>query len=443
MSYINKLVDILCPGPNRIDVLHSLAGSKHFKSATTNNYLPTIVPRNQKTRNLSDSDLLKSLVKCEFDIMKQSPKGSLQKRVVRALLIHGISQTTLLREFSQYFECPRIDAGTCYAQGKMDYETMIGGVVLCQKDFGRKSIKDKVVEDAVKFILDKANIKTVSWGNIEIVLSENETVVLPKITRLATPKAIWDRYVDYYLDSGVSYINCSTFYEILRAITRSDQQILSLVDYVQSLLVTDTIENLQTTIDDILCDKEEKQDLSDYLSSLSLFLKYGFNHHAKKQNDNSTSHGLQFILGNPSRRCVDGNINKASLTCAECRFPHYSIDKIKKSIVKNNTTLTSEQVNDCLKVLDDALDRFLIYMGHKARCANQNESISKIEQDTKDKCVTTKGKTVKGLIAMDFKMKFNPISARESTIDRYGKRGISWHGFCIIYYLFEEKQLLL
>ena len=77
------------------------------------------------------------------------------------------------------------------------------------------------------------------------------------------------------------------------------------------------------------------------------------------------------------------------------------------SIVKNNTTLTSEQVNDCMKVLDDALDRFVIYMGHKARCVNQNESLSKIEQDMKDKCVRTKGKTVKGLIVMDFKR--NPI----------------------------------
>ena len=64
MICINKLVDILCPGPNRIDVLHSLAGSKHFKSTTTNNHLPTVVPRNQKTRKIRNRDLLKSLVKC-------------------------------------------------------------------------------------------------------------------------------------------------------------------------------------------------------------------------------------------------------------------------------------------------------------------------------------------------------------------------------------------
>ena len=45
-----------------------------------------------------------------------------------------------------------------------------------------------------------------------------------------------------------------------------------------------------------------------------------------------------------------------------------------------------------------------------------------------------------GLLVMDFKMKFNPMNARESTLDHYGKRGISWHGFCIIYYLYDENS---
>ena len=40
---------------------------------------------------------------------------------------------------------------------------------------------------------------------------------------------------------------------------------------------------------------------------------------------------------------------------------------------------------------------------------------------------------------MDFKMNFNPINVRESTIDHYGKRGISWHGFYLIYYMYDEN----
>ena len=35
----------------------------------------------------------------------------------------------------------------------------------------------------------------------------------------------------------------------------------------------------------------------------------------------------------------------------------------------------------------------------------------------------------------DFKMRFEPISSRETTVDLQGKRGILWHGFCLIFYL--------
>ena len=78
-------------------------------------------------------------------------------------------------------------------------------------------------------------------------------------------------------------------------------------------------------------------------------------------------------------------------------------------------------------------------MGHKTRYTNQNESIKKIEDDMKKVCIQSNGKNVKGLLVMDFKMKFNPLDARESTINHYGKRGISWHDFCIIYYLYDNE----
>ena len=35
----------------------------------------------------------------------------------------------------------------------------------------------------------------------------------------------------------------------------------------------------------------------------------------------------------------------------------------------------------------------------------------------------------------DYKMKFKPISTRKTTLDHYGKQGISWHGFCLQIYL--------
>ena len=208
---------------------------------------------------------------------------------------------------------------------------------------------------------------------------------------------------------------------------------------MKSLLVNDSPENLQQIIDDIIDDQEEKNALSDDLSSLGIFLKYGYRHHVMIRNDDCTTHDLDYILGNQLRKNKDNSIDKHSITCTECKFPYYAIDKLKRKIVRHNNTLNSAQVNDALKVLDDALERFVIYMGHKARCTNQNESIKKIEDDMKKVCIESNRKNVKGLLVMDFKMKFNPLDARESTINHYGKRGISWHSFCIIYYLYDNE----
>ena len=36
-------------------------------------------------------------------------------------------------------------------------------------------------------------------------------------------------------------------------------------------------------------------------------------------------------------------------------------------------------------------------------------------------------------------MKFELMSSRETTLD-HCKRGISWHGFCIEFYLLEDKE---
>ena len=38
---------------------------------------------------------------------------------------------------------------------------------------------------------------------------------------------------------------------------------------------------------------------------------------------------------------------------------------------------------------------------------------------------------------VDFKMKFEVLSSRESSLEHFGKRGISWHGCALVYYLYE------
>ena len=76
-------------------------------------------------------------------------------------------------------------------------------------------------------------------------------------------------------------------------------------------------------------------------------------------------------------------------------------------------------------------------MAHCSKCTNQNKDIDKIYNNMIDKC-NAKTKSVTALMIGDLKMKFEPLSSQETTIDHYEKCGISWHGFCIQFYLLQS-----
>ena len=109
-------------------------------------------------------------------------------------------------------------------------------------------------------------------------------------------KALWERYCESYLEQSEQCLKRSSMYNIMQAITRSRQKIISSVDYVQSLLVSDPIENIQNMIEDLIKDRIIKEVIENYLESLSVFIKYTFNHHAQIDGDNSSSHRLKFIF---------------------------------------------------------------------------------------------------------------------------------------------------
>ena len=63
-------------------------------------------------------------------------------------------------------------------------------------------------------------------------------------------------------------------------------------------------------------------------------------------------------------------------------------------------------------------------------------AISQMELDMKELCLRSRGSTINAIIIIDFKMKYEIKSSRESTVEHYGKRGLGWHGMVNIFYLF-------
>ena len=176
--------------------------------------------------------------------------------------------------------------------------------------------------------------------------------------------------------------------------------------------------------------------LTQYLSATITFLKYRYSYHVTEQSDDCSSHDLNYILGRQSDfyTSSDSIHTKNGVTCSRCKFPFFVCNEVKKHVLMIGDD-DSLRRNDAIKVIDECQRKFKLFMGHRARCTNQNKAISDIEQKMKDDCLDKSNRNVTAIMIGDFKMKFEPMSSRESSIDHYAKRGISWHGFCLIFYL--------
>ena len=123
-----------------------------------------------------------------------------------------------------------------------------------------------------------------------------------------------------------------------------------------------------------------------------------------------------------------------------CKFPFCTCHHLRSILLQLN--IEKERgclCDDAIRVIDAISEKFKFFLAHQARCKCQSMAISQSEENIKKVCVESKGKNINALLIMDFKMKFKTKSSRETTVKHYGKRGIGWHGFAIIFYLLDGE----
>ena len=150
------------------------------------------------------------------------PKGSLQKRVIAAVLAKGLT----VDHRQQLCDKGLIKfAGPTESRAFTDATTLIQGQLLTQPTITRQRITEREIKNCVAWTLTQANVGVLSWGTKTIQLSKDEVVLLPKITRKKLRKHMWD---DYCIDPDVpSRVGRTTFYEIVSAITSGSSKTLT------------------------------------------------------------------------------------------------------------------------------------------------------------------------------------------------------------------------
>ena len=423
-SCIDKMSLVICPGPSRPELLRCVAKSIKIAnlkliSAEQDNTNETVLDYKQMYERLADTVCI---------ALKHQKKRSTEKRVLGAILYKGTTynnRSALLRKHNMTFA-----RGQPEVQAIKDFEAMkLGNVV--EKTVASYSHKsDSVIQKAVDYVLSEKFTAPSSFGMHEVVISANEKISLPNIMRKQSRTEIVAAYKNHTKDEP-SRIGRNTMFAIMNATTTCDEKVLMAIDYVTSILVNETCEVLQTIIDRCI-HPSLKDTATSLVHTTKNFLKHQYGDHVSIPSDSICFHGLKYGL---DTKCQP----KSGHNCIQCSFPFYTCDELKKMVISSPCE-SNDMIQDAKKVIMDIKMKFKLYMAHVCRKRLQTEQISSREMECKKLCEQSKGKHIKAVAIMDFKMKFETKSSRESSVEHFGKRGMGWHGFALSFFLWEKNN---
>ncbi len=476
---ISQSLKVLCPGPGYDQFKKELISNQYLKvsekkvsgkKADVNKN--TTDTSNMNSFKRTSSEKLGSVISTLCKWSNISKKRSIERRVIRAILNDAFLRHEI-KEMKDGEHALHFGNGQPVSQARDDGKLLRLGKKLNLKTITRQNKSDCTVHKCVDFILNEQNVSSVSWGSKTILSQSIGEIVLPKLTRKLEISEMYRKYKALATDD-TERLKMTSFYAISNVLTTNDESMLQSIDYVSGLLANESCETLQDIVDKLVPTELHKK-CTKYITVAKNFMKNQFKDQIMIEDD-CCFHTLEYAL------CKDIPLRENTSDNA-CKFPFFVCDYIKsiinpsgnknsnvssyptgESTTTNNpstnvggssnetdsmdtisdvdeTSIIPENVRkDATDVIDGINEKFRLFLSHQARCQCQSVAISLIEDEIKELCSKSKGNQIKALIIMDFKMKFESKSSRETTIEHYGKRGIGWHGFAVIFYLLDDNS---
>ena len=378
-----------------------------------------------------------------------------------------------------------------------DYDTIIQNKMLESTKRSIRRYDEEQLQNLVKFVLSEKNVGLFAWKSRRKVIRETGEVV-ENFPDCARKRSIADMYREYKsLPNIGKHFGKSTFFDVASLLTVDNKRVIKAVDYVQGRLINDSCGTLQRIIDVMISDSSMKKDHTRLVQVCRNFLKNQYQNHLKKDDDCCT-HSIEYslnkrypdgtriskyfdidgqqvlyhgkvvcydkhtgfykILYDDGDECEMHDIDmeecaiKRPCNCNACKFPHFVCDQIQKQVCFETEKQVEEAESDSMRnilknrctdavmVIDDVENKFVLYMAHVVRKINQQQRIKQMHQEMEEKCTESKGTTTTAKICIDWKMKWEPYTDRETTQEHYGKRGTSWHGAYIMYHEWSEEE---
>ncbi|GBG24416.1 Hypothetical Protein FCC1311_006342 [Hondaea fermentalgiana] len=312
---------------------------------------------------------LESLVAALTTVIKAAPKGSVQGRVARAILIKGASS----KRVSELRASKTVSfGGSTVQRAYQDFNACANGEVVAKSKCRRSNFDEDLVRRAVRFLISPENVSGVPWALREVRLSAHEVVQIPVFFRIKSLKAIYEDYVKHAVDERMDTIARTSFYKVMSKVLASDGSSSAAGDAASQELLGSQRERLQAIIDDFAQDNETKSRLSALLGATLGFLLTQFDEHLTKDSaDGVPTHDIPFGLQKPP---ADGNVPVRSAKCRACDFPFYFLDELRTGTILWNSSLATqdpERAKDAAEVIADTEHKFKLFQGFRALFLDQ------------------------------------------------------------------------
>ena len=348
---------------------------------------------------LTTEDEKDELVDNAILLLEKIGNNSESRVVLGALLCKSLRQKTLRAlSASRYVRA----AG----QAQSDFRTIVHDGKVPRRFATRCRVKPAAIKELVRWILTDDNVQLLSWAKKKARTDDGRQDITC-VSRKKTKLQMWRDYLRSH-ENLAARVGKTSFMLIVGEITGKQQKSVKAVDYLVAELVHQNRARLERMVHRS-CTKDVAEALIKEMRKVFSFAKSSF---ARRIGSSTcASHSAQFALG------IDGGESGALQPVTDqetAAIFHWFEERLKKEVPGQH------------QLIDESVHKLKIFLGHALRTNVQQQAIAKAHSELREN-------PTKCIMLADYKMKIEPSQRRESTVEHYGKRGISYHGICVYY----------
>ncbi|XP_035678162.1 uncharacterized protein LOC118416978 [Branchiostoma floridae] len=283
----------------------------------------------------------------------------------------------------------------------------------------RMKVDPAKLDHFLSFITSPHILQDMPFGERTLKMSNGQEIKMPNVIRLMIPSRIIAQYNQYCMESGFVPMGERSLSRILSTCAASTRKSLQGLDYFTSEggRAFEELENVVDTLVDSGMSSSWGKEQKERLRASKRYLKGDYKVHVSGESP-VPDHCRVYALSDDTDEAFQGSCNHDhDKLCGPCEDYKVVISAINDAVA--TCQFTSDEDKDEVEfVVNKATEAIQSWKAHQLRTVNQDEARLDVIAELNEQKV---------LITQDWAMKFIPQKYRESQMDWFGKRGISWH----------------